>query len=50
MLWKSLMCLDYVNLKSPLWKVSKLDNWKFDFIKILTQIINKNLKSLTKQK
>jgi alpha-galactosidase/6-phospho-beta-glucosidase family protein len=52
MLWNNLMCLDYFNLKSMLWKVygSNHDSWTFDFIKISTQIINKFLKSLKKQK
>jgi hypothetical protein len=42
MLWNSLVCQYYLNLKSLLWKVydSKLDNGTFDFIKILAQIIN----------
>jgi hypothetical protein len=42
MLWNSLVCQYYLNLKSLLWQVydSKLDNGTFDFIKILAQIIN----------
>jgi hypothetical protein len=43
MLWNSLMCLDCPNFKSLSWKVcgSKPNNWTFDFIEILGQIINK---------
>jgi meiotically up-regulated gene 157 (Mug157) protein len=42
MLWNNLMCLDFLNLKTLLWKVwsSKTNNLTFDFIKILAQIIN----------
>jgi hypothetical protein len=36
------MCLDFLNLKSLIWKVcnSKPNNLTFDFIKILAQIID----------
>jgi hypothetical protein len=42
MLWNSLMCLNCFSMKSLLWKVCnlELDNWTFDFIKILAQIKN----------
>jgi hypothetical protein len=39
MLWNSLMCSNYLNLKS-LFCDLKLDSWTFDFIKNSTQIIN----------
>jgi hypothetical protein len=47
MSWNSLVFLGYLNFKSLSWKVcnSKLDNSTFDFIKILTQIINNFLKA-----
>jgi hypothetical protein len=42
MLWNSLVCFDRPSFKSLLWKVYSLkpDNWTFDFIKNLAQIIN----------
>jgi hypothetical protein len=39
MLWNSLMCLNYLDLRSLLCG-SKPDSWTFDFIKNSTQIIN----------
>jgi len=43
MLWNSLMHLNCPSFKSLSYNVCgwKLYNWMFDFIKILTQIINK---------
>jgi hypothetical protein len=40
MLWNNLLCLNYPNFKSMLWKVydSKPDKWTFDFIKILAKV------------
>jgi hypothetical protein len=50
MLWNTLVCLDYFNLKSLLWTIcnSKLDNGTFYFIKFLAQIINNFSKSWQK--
>jgi hypothetical protein len=42
MLWNNLVCFDRPSFKSLLWKVYNLksDNWSFEFIKNLAQIIN----------